>query len=120
MNTLSHGYKKPANPDTGDAWMPAMEDNIQLMNDHTHNGTDGAQLAVLTKAISHTNWVAAPIGGGHYRQAVSISPTLYASTMFEFRLSTGEIVYPSVENISTTSFYVYTTDNTLNYVLYYR
>ena len=121
MQTLSHGYKKPANPDTGDIFYPALETNIQLMNDHTHNGIDGAPLASLTVSVPSGSWVAAPIGGGVYRQAVTV-PTNYSydTCQIWFKLSTNEYVYPSVERITSTSFYVYTNDNTLNYVANFR
>ena len=38
ISNLSKGYLKPGNPTTGDLWFPAMETNIQLMNDHVHDG----------------------------------------------------------------------------------
>lgn len=121
MQTLSHGYKKPANPDTGDVWMPAMETNIQLVNDHTHNGIDAAQLAVIVQSILSAAWVAAPIGGGHYRQLVTMtSPLQYDSTTMEFRLSSGELIFPSVERVSANTYYVYTLDNSLTYSVLYR
>ncbi len=121
MITLSHGYKKPANPDTGDEFFPAMEENIQLLNDHTHDGTDGALIALVTVNILAGNWVAAPIGGGTYRQLVTLpSNRLYDSTDIFMRLSTGEVVYPKIEKNAANSYYVYTNDNSKTYVAFYR
>lgn len=121
MQTLSHGYEKPQNPDTGDLFFPALERNIQRDNDHTHNGLDSALLASLTQSISSGLWVAAPIGGGVYRQAVTVPTGVnYDVCQIWFKLSTGEYVLPSVERISTTQYYVYTNDNTLTYTAYYR
>lgn len=121
MITLSYGYLKPSNPDTGDAFFIAMEENIQRTNDHTHNGTDSAPLHASTVDVPPGSWVAAPIGGGVYRQAVTM-PTgwSYDSANIWFKLSTGEYVLPTVERISTSQFYVYTNDNTKNYTAFVR
>lgn len=44
MIVLSNGYKLPETGDFGDVWFPALEDNIQQTNDHTHNGSDSEKL----------------------------------------------------------------------------
>lgn len=121
MLTLSYGYKKPENPDTGDVVFPALANDIQQVNDHAHNGTDSAPLATQTASIASGSWVAAPIGGGLYRQAISMPTGLtYDVAEIWFKLSTGEVVYPTVEKISSSSYYVYTNDNSLTYTAYYR
>lgn len=121
MQTLSYGYKLPSNPDTGDQFYPAMEFNIQRLNDHSHNGTDSAPLGTVTQNVLDTDWVAAPIGGGLYRQLVTIpDPFTYDVCAIFFKLSSGEYVYPSIERVTNKTYYVYTNDNTLTYVAYYR
>lgn len=121
MLTLSYNYKKPQNSDTGDVVFPALEADIQQINDHAHNGTDSAPLATSTVAISAGSWVAAPIGGGVYRQSITVpSGMTYDVSQVWFKLSTNEYVYPSVEKIDSTHFYVYTNDNSLAYVAYFR
>lgn len=40
MITLSYGYEKPQNGDTGDVFFPALERDIQRLNDHTHDGVN--------------------------------------------------------------------------------
>jgi len=40
MIILSNGYRKPEVGDFGDVWFPALEDNIERVNAHTHNGSD--------------------------------------------------------------------------------
>ena len=119
MQTLSKGYKKPQNPDTGDVWFPAMEQNIQQLNDHTHNGVDSQFLAVTTQTISNASW-GSDLGGSTYRQLVTLPTGIqYDSTRLEFRLTTGEVVYPTVERVSSTTYYVYTNDNTVSYTAIY-
>lgn len=121
MQTLSFGYKLPANPDTGDTFFPAMEFNITRLNSHNHDGSNSSPLGSVTQSILAAAWAAAPIGGGLYRQLVTIPGTLsYDTCEIWFKLSTGEVVYPSVERVSASTYYVYTNDNTLSYVANYR
>jgi hypothetical protein len=117
ITVLSKGYKKPSNPTYGDLWFPAMEDNIQRMNDHTHNGTDGAQIANQTVSASSGSW-GSDLGGGSYRQLIT-TPTgmQYDSTRISVRRSTGEQAYPTLERVSATTFYIYTNNNAITYTL---
>lgn len=121
MQVLSKGYKKPQDPDTGDIFFPALEENWQRVNDHNHNGSNSEQLYVQVQPILNSAWVAAPQGGGIFRQLVTMpAGYLYDSTTMEFRLSSGQTVYPTVERVSTTTYYVYTNDNSLSYIAMYR
>ena len=121
--TLSHGVYKPATPDTGDVWFPALSSNAQLQNDHTHNGTDGAFLAVTTTSILAASW-GAP-ANGTYSQTINM-PTVngvqmqYDNCQIEFRLSTGEIMYPSITRLSSTSYSIAVNDNTVTITAIYR
>lgn len=124
MLTLSHGYLKPQNGvDQGVVVFPAMETNIQKMNDHTHNVTanDGAQLAVLTQSILSANWLAAPVGGGVYYQTITM-PTgmLYDSTDIFFRLSTGQIFLPTIVRLSATQYNIFINDQSKTVTALYR
>lgn len=121
MIVLSYGYEKPQNTDTGDIVFPALERNWQRVNDHTHDGINSAPLSSTSQTIYDFFWTLAPIGGGVYRQLVTIpSPYDYDTADIWFRLSTGEFVYPSIERVSANSFYIYTNDPTLEYTAYYR
>lgn len=126
MQTLSYGYKKPQNPDSGDVWFPAMEANIQQLNDHNHDGSNSAYIATqpnqvpVTQAVSSLNWVAAPSGGGLYRQLITMtSPLLYDTSIITMRLTNGNIVYAQIEKAAANQFYVYTNDNTVSFVAVY-
>lgn len=121
MITLSFGFLKPQPGDTGDVFFQAMEQNMQQLNDHTHDGANSALLALSQQSILSANWVAAPIGGGLYRQAITVPVGFqYDTCVVTFKLSTGEVLYPSVERINATSYYVYVNDNTLDLTAYYR
>lgn len=43
--TLSYGFIKPVDGDNASSWMDSLESNVTLTNDHTHNGTNSAQLS---------------------------------------------------------------------------
>lgn len=120
MLTLSYGYQKPQLDDTGDIFYPAMEANIQQMNDHKHDGVTGAILAPTTQVISSASWAAVAGKVDTYSQVVTL-PTgfFYDTLVLTFRLSTGEPVYPSVSRTSATSYTVFVNDNTLNLVAEY-
>jgi hypothetical protein len=120
MQTLTKGYKKPQNGvDAGSVWFPAMEGNIQQLNDHTHNLTDGAQLAVTTQSILAANWGA--VSGGLYSQLITLpAGFLYDVTDMFFRLSTGEIWYPTIIRSSASTYTIYINDNSLAVTAFYR
>jgi len=119
INTLSYGYEKPVNPTTGDVFWLALERNIQRMNDHSHNGTDGPRIAATTEAVSAASW-GSDLGNGKWRQTITL-PTgfTFDNARIEVRRSTGEMVYPTIEKIDSTSFYLYTNDDSLAYVISY-
>lgn len=121
MITLSFGFKKPQ---TGDKqfWV-WLEDNIQQLNDHTHNGTNSAKITsasvtATTQAISAAGWA---VSGTGYRQLVTMPVGLnYDEYIMVFRESVSrEQMFLGVEKVSATSYYVYCNDNTLDIIAYY-
>ena len=119
--TLSNGVIKNANGDTGDTFYADLATNAQLQNDHVHDGVTGNVLTSTQTNISAGSWAASPIGGGSYRQTITLPAGFsYNTCVMEFRLSTGEVVYPTIEKISATQYYIYTNDNSLAYVANYR
>lgn len=120
VSTLSKGYKKPSNPTTGDLWFPALEDDIQLMNDHVHDGDTGAITPAVAQAISSGSWVAVAGGDGMYTQTITM-PTgrTFDAADISFRLSTGEFVYPSVTRVSNSQYSITTNDNSKSYIAIY-
>lgn len=127
MLTLSYGYLKPENGDLGSAWFPALAGDIVQLNNHTHDGIGSAILTAqsivgISDTILAANWVAT--SGGTYRQAVTTPANVSFSSYgksFEIAngASIGHVIYPSVEKISATQYYVYTNDNTLNLTVLY-
>lgn len=118
--TLSHSYIKPANPDTGDTFWANLATDIQLMNDHIHDGTLGNVLPTVLQTILSANWAAVSGQAGTYSQTVTV-PTQFSfdSVEIAFRLSNGTKIYPTVTRVSSSQFVVYTNDNSQNFVAVY-
>jgi hypothetical protein len=123
MDTLSYGFQKPETGDKGTTLFTALEDNIQQLNDHSHNGIDSALITVPPQPVEMqdilaVNWVAfGPTG--HYRQLITLPITfLFDEVNINFRESgtTGGYIYPTVQRLNNTQYYVYTTDNTVSFV----
>lgn len=122
MLTLSYGYYKPESGDRGSVWFPRLEDNFQRLNDHTHNGTNSALIppSSITKAlfksvISGASW-GADLGGSTYRQTITVPAGVLEINdyLIQFYVTaTGERVYPTVERVSATTYYVYSNSNSL-------
>lgn len=121
MQTLSYGYKLPEDGDRGNIFFPGLEDNIQRLNDHTHNGSNSSLLTAAssvatTQTVSAASWVAYG-SDGYYRQLVTMPTGIAFEThAIEFRISggtfDGHVFYPNIEKVSATTFYVYINDNT--------
>lgn len=116
---LTYGYEQPTNSATGDVWFPAMERNISRMNEHTHDGEDGAQIAPTLQDVQADSW-GADLGGGSYRQLIQMPNNfVFDNTRIEVRRSTGEMVYPEIVKSTANKFYLYTNDNTKAYKISY-
>ena len=116
MLTLAHGIKQPQTGDTGETFFPALEDNAEFQ----------AEVLSNTATVAAASW-GSDLGGGTYRQTITLPTALTASPRsFTFddididaRLSTGEKAYPTIAKVSSTTFYIYTNDNTIAYKLFY-
>jgi hypothetical protein len=115
MRTLDFGYQEPEDEDSGEEFYPALARNVRLLDTFTS----------YTQDIVPADWVSQ--GSGVYRQLVTIPTELttnpgrftFDTLSMQFRLSTGEIVQPTIEKVSTKTFYVYTNDNTATYRILY-
>lgn len=113
MIILSKGYKKPETGDFGDVWFPALEDNIDLMNSHTHNGVDGEKISVINLLASTLTVTAASFadqGDGYWRATVTVpSGGLVDNYVVAVKdPTTKEPVQLRMEKLSSTQFYLYT------------
>lgn len=115
--TLDHGLVKPANLDRGATWFPQLAANVQYQSDILSNSS----------VIAAAGW-GSDLGGGNYRQIVTIPTILTVSPKsftfdtlgIEIRTAAGVKCAAKVEKISATTFYVYTNDNTVDLVAIYN
>jgi len=124
MLTLTYGLKNPETGDQGSELFDALNGNIVQLDAHTHNGVNSpaltaAAVVASTATISSGSWIAnGPTG--HYRQQVTL-PAGYDFDLVQigFRTTAGAVIFPTVERVSDTQYFVYTTDNTIDYVAIY-
>lgn len=113
--TLSNGYKQPETGDRGNTFFPDLEDNIQRVNDHTHNGTNSEKLTAQSIEVStftinpgdwslHTN--------GLYRSLVTLTGLEFDEKIIQL-VSGNNIIYGDVEKVTVNTMYVYVNDNSL-------
>ena len=125
MQILSYLFKKPQTGDKGSVFFPALEQNFQQLNDHTHNGTNSAKLpgssvTSVTQAVSSAGWLAT--SGGTYRQIVTLPGTMLFddhAIIFRNQASPKKQLFLDVEKISSNTYYAYTNDNTVSVTAYY-
>ena len=122
MLTLSYGFKKPENGDLSDVWFDEISNNMQKLNDHTHNGANSAKISAqgvqaFTQALPNTNWAAF---GNIFSQSVTIpGGELYDNYSISFKNTAGEMVFLSPVKTSSTAYTIYSNDSTLGLVAYY-
>lgn len=125
MQTLTYGYLKPQTGDKGSVFFPALEFDIQQLNDHAHNGINSAPIAsgnivATTQNLSAASWVS--VGGGTYRQLVTMPGSLqYDNFIIGAKIDSSEDqFYPTLEKVTANTFYIYINDNSKDVTVYYR
>lgn len=135
MLTLSYGFKKPETGDRGSVWFPAMETNMQNLNDHNHNGTNSALIAVNAFAkpsstITSGQWT--NDGNGNYSKLVTVPSEISSAAapyndiiLYEMicKINTagttyGDRIYPTLERESATTFTVIV-NQAIDLIIYY-
>lgn len=126
--TLSFGWIVPSSGDRGSVFFPALESNIQKSNDHTHNGTNSANLSPsaisttgFTSAISAASWGSAT--NGIYTQSVTVPAGVTEVNNYNvyfYNSSTMERLLLSMTRTAATTYNVSINDNTVNLVAVYK
>ena len=123
MLTTSFGFKIPQTNDRGPTVFPALEADIQQLNDHNHDGANSAKLTSASivsvpQTIVAGDWVSD--GGGNYHQIVPMLPGYdYDQVTVSFRDPSGAYIFPTVTKISQTVLRVTTNDAASNMTLIY-
>lgn len=114
MQTLSKGFKKPQTGDLGTTWFPAMEDNIQQTNDHTHDGNNSEKISsvnitTVDAKIQVSAGTFTDQGNGYFRATVAIP----VGSVDDYQITardpiTKDPIHLKIEKVSSNQFYVYT------------
>ena len=121
--TTSNGYKKP---NTGDRnFWSDLEDNIDRINSHSHDGTDSEKLQ--SKAISNNTSVVSSASWGsvdandNYSQTITVPTDVdIDNKIIQCRdSSTGAVVHADVIKASSTTITITVNDNTLDLEVIY-
>lgn len=125
MQVLSYGFKNPDNGDKGSVWFPALNFDIVQLNGHTHDGVtspliNGSAIAAGVVSAPSGSWVLDVLG--RYRQDVTVPVGFVVDGfMIQARISsTSAPVFPTIEKLTTTTFRIYTIDNTLSYTVNFK
>jgi hypothetical protein len=112
MIILSKGYKKPETGDFGDVWFPALEDNIDLSNSHSHDGINGEKISAISLTASTLTVLSASFidqSNGYYRATVTV-PGGGLVDNFVVTVkdpTTKDVIYAKFEKLSATQFYIH-------------
>lgn len=128
METLQYGYKKPEDGDTGDIFCPALADNVDLIVAHSHDGINSKTISTAgitkpDKIIAGSGAWSAVSGKGLYQQTITLGSATYENTRFECRIGSGStgagnIIFPTIEYVSGSSFTIIVNDNSINVDVY--
>ncbi len=113
MLVLSKGWKLPQTGDFGDTWFPALEDNIQQSNSHSHDGVNSEKISSVNFVATVSTILAASFVDqldGYYRALVTIpSGVLLDNVAITVKdPTTKDQIYLKVAKVTPTSFYIYT------------
>jgi len=122
-STLSYGFEKPQTGDKGSSFFPALETDIQKMNDHNHNGTNSAKLTAaagksVVQALTAAGWSGS---AGVYTRTVTLPAALTTpgGVYDDFAITVrnhadGSTLFLDVVKLSSTTFRLTINDNSLD------
>lgn len=124
MRITSYGYKVPEVGDNGSVVADAVEDSLDQVNSHSHDGLTSAALnlnAVVTQSQTLSASWTPHATRGYYRDITLPSGVIYDKNPPRLlEGSTKGDVQLTMERLSDGTFRVYTWDSTLTLVVVYR
>ena len=127
--TLTYGRVRPAQNDRQSVWTDALEDNIDLDDAHDHDGTDSAflppnSISKPTSSIAAVDWAGS---AGVYTKTVTIPTTISNAATYNdikfFHLvindASGNRCFPTILRVTSSTYTVTVSDNTLDLTIYY-
>lgn len=115
-DTLSYGYKLPEAGDIASSWMSDLEDDIQRLNDHDHDGVDSslltpASITKFTTTITALSWT--DDGGGNYSKVITVPAAILEFNNYYvwfYITATGVRINPDVERVTATTYRIRTNE----------
>lgn len=127
MVILAYNLKQPTTGDRGSIFYPALEEAIQRLSSHNHDGNNSALISASSTQAAYVdalsaNWlVTSP---GRWYQDISLpAGYTYDNSIFEVRTIVGGVyvkIYTGVARISNTVLRVATNDNTVDFRIYIK
>lgn len=130
VSTLSFGFKLPVTGDKGAPVFNALQDDINQVNTHDHDGVDSDRIDTFdlrrgSVSVTNSGWSAS---GQLYRKLVTFASGFsvangseWGKASMKFFLSGGTLdkyeVNPSIERVSDTTFYIYSPFNNQAYTV---
>jgi hypothetical protein len=116
--TLTYGYIKNESGDRGSDFFPDLEFNIQRINDHNHNGVNSAPIAItaiegIDQTVLAAGWAAVAGQTGTYKQTVTVPTGIDLDSHYpRIKDANGNILYLTIDILTTETFDVFINDNT--------
>lgn len=124
MQTLTYGFQKPQTGDKGSVFFPGLEDDLQQLNDHTHNGSNSSlipssSVTAVTQSVAHAGWGSSV--GGLYSQVVSMPAGItWGTKAITFIDATANrVLLLSHVQVTSNTFRVYCNDPTIDLTVLY-
>lgn len=125
--TLSNGYIKPDTGDRGSTFFPGLEDNIERLNSHNHDGSNSEKIPASSinnpvQTLSSAGWTL--ISPSVYRQLVTMpTPLAFDSRVMQFQISSGanagKLFHPTIVKQTVNTFYLFCNDNSFDVLVKY-
>jgi len=125
--TLPNGYIKPETGDRGNTFFKNLEDNIERLDGHTHDGQNSNRipsrdLEKQTQTILADDWgTASGVGNQEFTQTITM-PTdyIFDETQMIFKdVASGAILYPEITRTNASEYTITMNDNTLEILVIY-
>src|SRR5690606_29943587 len=121
--TTTMGYQKPAIRDSD--WWDQIEHNIDRMDSHDHDGTDGEKIAAKNITKSTTTITSNDWGSDSGGSTFTYSVTMPSGHEFDNAVimvkdtDSGDVIYPTITKTGASAFDITVNDNTLNLTVIY-
>jgi hypothetical protein len=110
MINKDYGIKKPESGDSGELVFDALGSNIDQQEAHTHDGTNSAKISAAsisksTVAVSSASWLTVTDKG--WRKLITCPSGFNIESYLPiFRTSDYRLINPTIERVTSTTFYM--------------